>query len=492
MPVSSYEATAPRVLAGAALVVTCVGVGWALAVQASLPLLAVGALAFVAVALVFAELGLTSLWMWAPLSVIAYPLTKYLPGSPFVSFDHLWLGGMAVLLLTLPTGPRHSLPTHRLLLAVGTLAALIGLRAVLTTTGQLYAIRTWLDALLLPLVLFLVVRRATILDPRRTGTVALTLAVAGTILGAIGLAEHVFGFELASLSGSTARVEDLLRVTRVSGTYDVPETYGLSLVLCLAATMYWIQLRGRAMVVLGTAMVALELGGIAFTYFRVAWVSALIVILMALAFRPRHYGRPVLVLAALGLVLAVAVTQLEQVSAFSERAKDTQNYSSRLASYKQGTEIWREHPLFGVGFGRYNSVAVDRPPVQVNGIDSQPNPHSSYFGTLAEDGIFALLALLWSTLAVWRLVRALNRRRREPSDVLLAASVSGAAIAYLLFSVTLGMLPYSPSNLFLAVLLGLAAARVDLLAGPREGPAGQSSRAIASPSPRLAKADAGR
>jgi hypothetical protein len=55
--------------------------------------------------------------------------------------------------------------------------------------------------------------------------------------------------------------------------------------------------------------------------------------------------------------------------------------------------------------------------------------------------------------------------------VLFSAALTGAALAYLAYSLTLAMLPYGPSNQFFAVLLGIAAGRLDYMSSaPRAAP----------------------
>ncbi len=87
---------------------------------------------------------------------------------------------------------------------------------------------------------------------------------------------------------------------------------------------------------------------------------------------------------------------------------------------------------------------------------------------MAEDGIVGLAALAFGFLGVWGLVRAMNRTARNKADEVLAAIVAGAGISYLIYSLSLTMLPYSPSNEMFAILLGMAAGRLDFLASQRQ------------------------
>src|SRR5205807_2389560 len=139
------------------------------------------------------------------------------------------------LLATLPATARASKPTRRMIVAIALMAAVYGARAVSTPEQTLYVIRLWIDVLVLPLILFLVVRRGVLRDQGLLERIALAMMVAGSILGLIGIAEHILGFQLATLAGSQVRFDTKINAVRVSGPYPGPETYGLTLLMCLAA-----------------------------------------------------------------------------------------------------------------------------------------------------------------------------------------------------------------------------------------------------------------
>ena len=91
-------------------------------------------------------------------------------------------------------------------------------------------------------------------------------------------------------------------------------------------------------------------------------------------------------------------------------------------------------------------------------------PHNSYIGLLSEQGLVGFLPLLLLSYAVWRLVRGLRSASFQSKEAaLLMGTVAGAALGYLIMSLTLTMLPYAPSNLFFAALLGAASGRLDAI-----------------------------
>lgn len=425
----------------------------------------------VALMLVFAHAGLRALWLWPALGVLAYPLANHLPGGKYVSFDRIWIGGMVALLFSQPEVRGHVRASRRLFAALALLTVVLGVRAIGTPAASLLPVRVWFDSLVLPLILFALVRRAVATDPRVTEQVAFSVMVAGALLAVIGIAEHFLGFELASLSGSQVRFDPSIGLVRISGPYDAPETYGLTLIVCLAATMYWLLSRRRKQEarLAGLAIVSLEVLAIFFTYFRVGWGSALLVVVAALGLRPRRYGRATVTAVVAALVVVPVFVQLEAAPAVSQRVQNTDNIYTRLATYRQGWEIFKMAPVAGVGAQQYTAVANTLPIAYSHGSGSQPYPHSSFFEVLSEDGIVGFVPFMIALLAILGLIRALNRAARTETDGVLAAVVIGASVSYLIYSLSLTMLPYSASNEMFAIVLGMAAGRLDSLGGCRVG-----------------------
>jgi O-antigen ligase len=438
----------------------CLISGAALATGSTRTYLVVAVPAGLAAVLLMAELGFASLPIWAVVGTIAYPFVRFPASHAVVTWDRLWIGAMVgcLILRSRPLAGR-SRAARSFTIAFAWLAISFLLRAALTGNGRTGNVETALDAVVLPLILFLVTRREAF-TIRRTERLALGLGVAGLMLAIIGIAERVFGFDLASRVGGASRFDVNVDLVRVSGPYAAPEPYALALLICLAATMYWLQ-RRRAYW-LGSALVGIQLIAIALTLFRTAWVGALIIVVASLGLRPKRYGR---LFTVLGLVLALLVVtfgQLQQNTAFKTRVNNTSNGLVRIATYEEGWQLFTAHPLFGVGVNQFPNAVQGMPELRFNGAIAEPYPHSSYVGALSEQGVWGFIPLLVVTFATAMMLRRYRRRARGP-DQLLYASVIGAVIAYLLMSVTLTMLPYGPSNDFFAVILGMVAARLDSL-----------------------------
>jgi len=398
---------------------------------------------------------------WAPLAAALWAVVRVPRDPPVLTFDRLWIGGMLAYLILRPRRFERSRESRLLMLALLWLLVSYGIRvfaggaSVATPTAA-----NWFDAIVLPAILFAVVSRFCVTSARAQGITG-SLALAGGVLGAIGVAERILGFDLSSLNGAAARFDTSVEEIRISGPYQVPEPYALSLVICLAATLYWVQTRRPRPYVWGVLLVSLEAAGIALSLFRAAWLAAIVVVVASIGFRPRRFGRA---LFTLGIVLALVVAanaRLEQNQTYATRAHNTDNIYGRLATYQQGFEIFRDSPLFGVGVDNYTFASQQRAPVRVQNVQSIEFPHNSYIEVLAEQGLVGFVPLLVVSFAVWRLIRGLRRTAASEDVGVLVGVLTGAAIGYLIMSLTLTMLPYSPSNLFLAALLGVAAGRLD-------------------------------
>jgi O-antigen ligase len=148
---------------------------------------------------------------------------------------------------------------------------------------------------------------------------------------------------------------------------------------------------------------------------------------------------------------------------FAGRASNIENVNSRLATYITGLEIFERAPLEGIGFGRFANGVSEVPVVRVSGEEALPYAHNSYIWLLAEQGLLGALPFFLLTFGIWRLIRALGRAARTEEDVLLRASVVGIALAFLVMSLTLTMLPEGPPNALFALVLGAASARLSAL-----------------------------
>jgi len=183
--------------------------------------------------------------------------------------------------------------------------------------------------------------------------------------------------------------------------------YGLILLICFAATLYWIQVRGRRVYFLGGAAAVLEAIAIALTFFRATWIGAILIVIAAFGIRPRRFGRLIGVATIVSLLVLAIAAPLRSDPEFAGRVSNTANVNARLATYATGLEIFERDPLNGIGFSRFAKGVNEVPVVTVGGEEAIPYAHNSYIWLLAEQGLIGALPFLFLTFGIWRLIRAL-------------------------------------------------------------------------------------
>jgi hypothetical protein len=462
--------------------VAAVATGVATARGGALSHLLLAAEAGAALFVIVERLGATSLRIWVVASPLLYPFLRLPSDHPLVTFDRLWL--LAALSCVLVSGRRisESRASRLMLFMFGWLALAFGIRAM-TTRGPYLgfdAITLWLDAVILPLIVFVAAAKLTATTAEARRLIG-ALALAGVCLACLGLAQKVVGFELASRSGGAARFDEAIGAVRISGPYPAPEPYALSLLICLAATLYWIQARRPRPYLVGGLAVVLECTAIGFTFFRAAWITG-IVVLIVMLIRPRRPARTLLVVVYVIAITALAFTRLEDDPRFANRVHNAKNLDARLAAYGQALDIFELQPLYGVGVNQYPIVAVTLPQKTVHGVPPLPNPHNSFLGVLAEQGVLGATPLLASTFAIWFALGRFRRRMTDPDDVLLFTAARGAAVAYVLMSLPLSLFAYGSTTAFLALVLGAACGRFEALGRRRTAPVANRSALVGAAS----------
>lgn len=413
--------------------------------------------------LLFREVAFQALVAWVVLAPLAFAFARFPSQHPILTFDRVWIAGLAAAFVLSQSAPGSSAtaPASRAMAAaLACLVATFGLRSLTTSGAQTMTL--WIDAALLPLVVFLVTRRAASTFDRCCSLLG-ALTASGAVLGAIGVAQKLFGFELASRTGGVPRFDSLVGQVRPSGPYAVPEVFAVVLLVCLAATLCWTALRGPAAYPVGLAAAALEVAAIGTTLFRAAWLAAIAVVVIVVGLRPRRPGRAFFTVALAGAAVLALITQLDGTRTVSTRLDDRRNVHGRMATYDVALDLFGEAPLFGIGVDRFEAATPLRARTYVQGVASLDHPHSSYLSVLAEQGLFGFLPFLGATLAGWWLLHTLRRRATSRAEAFAAAAVAAGAFAYWFVSLTLELLPYGPSNAYLALLLGIAAARLDAL-----------------------------
>lgn len=150
----------------------------------------------------------------------------------------------------------------------------------------------------------------------------------------------------------------------------------------------------------------------------IATVAALVVTLLIAA--PR---RTIAVVGA-GLVLAVLVSlAVPQV-----RTRFTEGESDRKALWYSGWLVFKDHPLFGVGYGNYTDVQRANPKyIKTKFGEPTSTPHNGFIGIAAEGGALqAGAVLVLAGAIVVSAVRA-GRAGRSARDAATGGAAGGAS-----------------------------------------------------------------
>lgn len=218
------------------------------------------------------------------------------------------------------------------------------------------------------------------------------VVLAGAISGAYGIAQHFTGIDwyraLLGRPTQVARRGAGDSGYAVVGFYRSYLTFAHTMIPPFAWAGAGAVRGGRGAAVAAALLVV----AIVFSTARGAWIAALVVggTLVALAAARRAVGVAVALAVLGGAVLATSpALRLEAQQMFALGGVN----AGRLGIYRANLEIVHEHPLFGLGFGRYRTAArpyYDRHP----DADRRSHAHNNYLQMGAEAGLLGLAAFM--------------------------------------------------------------------------------------------------
>ncbi len=442
-------------LAGFHCVALLVSVWAAVQAEWSIAALAVTAAAAVALAARSPE-ALLGVWIAASpwLSfVLRYPDLKSV-----VTFDRIVIPAIVLGLLARAVRRDGRLPA----IHVGELAAMafgvVALASVAAVSVEKgYALRTAVDAFLLPAMLLYAVRGGFDVEGGRVAVVTGAI-VLGLTLPLPGAFEFLTGSDLFVYSGAS-----IFRtgIVRPNGPFITDNSYAmvgamLAIFLVWSARALSVRIRGVAQTVWVLAVAGAFLTA-ALPLFRTVLATLVVALAMPMlvALRVRALARTalvgvVLVIAALPAILAVSGTAV-----FRDRILDPSSGFSRAATYLAGADIVSDHPILGVGLTNYHDYFLEKfgeawyVEVETVGDEgAESYPHNNVLSVWAELGLLGLVpfAVAGITLAgqAWR------DRDVESLGLMLAFALPG---------LTLVTCYSADLNLIAAAMVGVMMAR---------------------------------
>jgi O-antigen ligase len=160
------------------------------------------------------------------------------------------------------------------------------------------------------------------------------------------------------------------------------------------------------------------------------------------------------------------IGRAQHSAALASRINNTQDVSGRAATYLQAWDLFRRHPLMGVGISQFGAAQTSELMVEsVAGVEAVSSPHDSYLEALSEGGLLVFVPFVAVTVASAAMIhryRKLGAGDRQ--EVLIGAAVMAGVLAYFVMSLEETVIISSTaSNAFVAILLGACARRVGVL-----------------------------
>lgn len=242
---------------------------------------------------------------------------------------------------------------------------------------------------------------------------------------------------------------------RSGGPFQQAPLFGTVIGMLLPLNLYFLAtIRGN----LGRIMVGLNLllglAGLYFTYTRGSWIVGAVALGVAAVLNRRAYMRFLVPALVVGPIVAIGFLGLAQDEFMKERVENEDTIGARLGTAVTVLRVWRDHPVFGVGFFQYKNVrdqyvqAVEIPGMPtIRFVQFRRNAiHDIYLGPLAETGLIGMFLQSMIYILIWRAMLERYRLRSSgdhfgemvvPVFAGLAAGymVGGLVIDYRFFAV---------------------------------------------------------
>jgi O-antigen ligase len=207
--------------------------------------------------------------------------------------------------------------------------------------------------------------------------------------------------------------------------------------------------------------------------------AAMVVLIIATLMRPR-LGQTIAMLGAVAVAAAVLVIALwpgwDGTIASLVPGGRADAVIDRLTIWRTAFDVWRDHPIFGVGLGNFRDHAMQR---QIDllvplGYESF-HAHNTYIELLVDTGVVGLLSYLGFLVAM---LAALLRRWRQVRDdrtshaAIMTMAALGTLGAYVVFA-AVDMLLLENTHMLVVLILTIGLLAVP--SAPRARPAAWST-----------------
>ena len=382
-------------------------------------------------------------------------LALFIPFSIAGANAAIMIGFVAVLILALTDSEargRYRLVKGDPMLFGALLLVLSALPAVLMSENLPRALRDWKSYWIL-LVYFLVAYNLT--SDRLRRTVFWILLGSASASSLVALVQYLGGLEIGpiKIASQSYRPGGTLYNMTFAGIL-----YQLITLNVTSAIQYKPRDRGLWAIALG---VACQLAALLLTLTRGAWL-ALIAGFLAIPFTLR---RKRLLFAVIGVFVITGFVAIQNdrirdravTIVKSVRQPTDSNVSTRLVLWDISWEVFKEHPIFGVGMGDYSIEAKRH--LANRDVRTTVDSHNIYLQMLATRGLFGFIPFVVFWILLFRGLRSSLRDTTANKDRFAQHFVAGtiaAAIAILVGALTENNIDDSEVFICFMFLVGVA------------------------------------
>lgn len=247
-------------------------------------------------------------------------------------------------------------------------------------------------------------------------------------------------------------------VDRARGPFLQAATNGTAIGMLFFTSIYlYTRVKSSPIRLLIISLAAIMLLGVVFSLTRSAWLGTAIGLLLVAILHGalKKFLIPAVVIGAVSLPLLLPILERPQTEGVvAERTADVGNVYYRFNTWLTGLDMFREHPIFGVGFTRFQELnylyqsdaVISESGVQLSGGDAS---HNTYIELASELGLIGLLP--FAAILVWTLKTSIELYRSLPAAATRASDFIvvfwSAASTYLISSFF-----YTQNSLFLTSL----------------------------------------
>jgi len=143
-----------------------------------------------------------------------------------------------------------------------------------------------------------------------------------------------------------------------------------------------------------------------YTYTRAAWLAYLLASLMFIFLSKRLLFNRLFIFVPIILLVILGVVNWERLQS-KERATggvmQTEEVEDRIKLFKITTAVFKENPIFGIGFGRFRRAAILYGPEVAPGASlGTPSQHNIFFSIVSEVGLLGLISFSLILISAFR------------------------------------------------------------------------------------------